>query len=146
MNHQRHLIREAITALLTAGGTAAGTRVFENPYAQRTTFPDLVVTDGAEAQQATSLPAGPARTIERRLFIEVAASVHQSDNYARQRDQLLAEVEVLLAGAAIAGVKSIAPVGFEPDFSTVGERPIAVGRQRFEVLYFTPQGAPATSL
>lgn len=146
MNHQRHLIREAIVALLAAGGTAAGTRVFENPYAQRTTFPDLVVTDQGEPQQATSLPAGPARTIERRLFLEVSASVQQSDNYARQRDQLLAEVEVLMASAAIAGVKSIAPVGFEPDFSAIGERPIAVGRQRFEVLYFTPQGDPATTL
>lgn len=146
MNHQRHLIREALVALLAAGGTAAGARVYENPYAPRDTFPALVVEDLAERQDASSAPFNTGRTVQRRLLLQVSAEVQQSDTYARQRDQLLADVERLLAGAAIPGLKSITPAGFEADFDMGRERPIAVGRQRFELFYATSQGDPATSL
>lgn len=146
MNHQRHLIREAIVALLAAGGTAAGTRVFDHPYDPRETFPALGVVDVTEPQQALSMPAGTDRPIERTLVLEIAAEVQQISQYARQRDQLLADVERLLAGALIAGVKSITPAGYAPLLDVSGDKPIAIGRQRFEILYYTPQGDPATTL
>lgn len=146
MIHARRSIREAIVALLAAGGTAAGARVYDHPYDQRSTFPALSVTDVTEQQQALTMPAGADRVIERGLVFEIAAEVQQTANYARQRDDLLADVEALLAGAAIAGVKSITPAGYAPLLDASGDRPIAIGRQRFEVLYFTPQGNPATTL
>lgn len=146
MNHQRHIIREAIVALLAGAGTAAGTRVYDHPYDPRTSFPALTVEDGVEQQQTQSMPAGPGRPIERTLVLVISAEVQQTANYARTRDQLLAEVESLLASAAIVGVKAITPAGYQPDLNVEGERPIAVGRQRFEVLYYTAQGTPATPL
>lgn len=146
MNHQRDTIREAIVALLAAGGTAAGARVFDHPYDPRTLFPALTVEDVNEQQQPLSMPAGADRVIERTFLIEVGAEVQQVANYARTRGQLLADVERLLAGAAIAGVKSITPAGYAPRLDTTGEQPIAVGRQRFEILYFTPQGDPSATL
>lgn len=145
MNHQRHLIREAIVALLASAGTAASTRVYDTPADPRTAFPALVVEDDGEDQQVTSGFGGLAnRIVERQLRIIVTAEVQQVSTYARARDQLLADVEAALAASSIAGVKSITPAGYMPDLGTTGERPIAVGRQRFDVTYLTPQGSPAT--
>lgn len=146
MNHQRHVIREAIVATLAAGGTAAGARVYDHPYDPRATFPALCIADITEQQQPLSMPAGALRPIERVLVLEITAEVQQTSNYARQRDQLLADVETLLATATIAGVKSITPSGYAPMSDASVERPIAIGRQRFEILYFTPQGNPAATL
>lgn len=156
MNHQRHLIREALVALLAGGGTLAGPRVYDHPYDPRSAFPALSVVDVTEQQQALSMPADVGRPIERVLLLEVTAEVQQVANYARTRDQLLAEVETLFAGATltVTAAKSITPAGYAPGADSIGapsmnvtgDRPIAIGRQRFEILYFTPQGNPATSL
>lgn len=148
MNHQRHVIREALVALLAAGGTAAGTRVYDHPYDPRTTFPALSIVDLGEDQQAESMPADAGRPVERRYTIEVTAEVQQTANYARQRDQLVADVEAIFASASltITACKSVTPAGYTPQLDVTGDRPIAVGRQRFEVLYFTPQGNPSISL
>lgn len=146
MNHQRHVIREAIVALLAAGGTAAGARVYDTPVDVRTTFPALVVEDLGEQQQVYAVAAGGQRPVERLLVISVTAELQQNNAYARARDQLLADVEALLAVASIPGVKNIAPAGYTPDLSNDGERPVAVGRQRFEITYITPQARPDLSL
>lgn len=147
MIHQRHIIREAIVTLLAAAGTAAGTRVYANPYDPRTTFPALCVDDEMEGQAATSFGGGQAnRVIERNLLVVVNAEVQQITDYARTRDQLLADVEAALATAAIPGVKSITPAGYQADLGIVGDRPIALGRQRFEVVYLTTQGNPAITI
>ena len=146
MNHQRHIIREAIVALLAAAGTSASTRVYDTPYDPRTEFPALVVEDDGEDQSVTSFGNGQAsRLIERTLRITVNAEVQQIANYARTRDQLLADVEAALASASIAGVKTITPTGYRSDVSYGADRPIALGRQRFDVLYLTTQGNPATT-
>ena len=146
MNHQRHLIREAIVALLAAGGTSAAGRVYDEPFDVRTTFPALTVWDISEHQDAMTMPADATRTIERKLTLEVRAEIQQVDTPARARDQLLASVESLLSQAGIAAVQSIHPAGYVPERDDSGERPIHVGRQRFEILYYTTQGDPATAL
>lgn len=143
MNHQRHIIREAVVALLAAGGTAAGSRVYDTPTDARTTFPALVVEDLGEQQSANTMPGGPGRPIERKLAIEVTAELQQVANVARARDQLMADVEALLAAASIPGVKWIVPTGYVPESGVAGERPIVIGRQRFEVMYVTTQGDPS---
>jgi hypothetical protein len=147
MNHQRHVIREAIVALLAAAGTIASTRVYDTPSDPRTVFPALVVEDDGEDQQVTSTMGGgmAGRMVERTLRVIVNAEVQQTTNYARTRDQLLAAVEAALAGSAIAGVKAITPAGYQADLNVQGERPIALGRQRFDVVYLTTQGNPATT-
>lgn len=146
MNHQRHLIREAVVALLAAGGTPAGVRVFDEPYDPRAEFPALTVWDITEQQQPVTRHADAGRAIERVLVLEVRAEVQQNATAARARDQLLAHVEALLASAGLAGVKAITPAGYAPQQDHAGEHPITVGRQRFEILYFTAQGDPATPL
>jgi hypothetical protein len=147
MNHQRHVVREAIVALLAAAGTAASTRVYDTPVDPRTEFPALTVEDDGEDQQVTSTFGGnaAARNIERTLRIIVSAEVQQNATYARTRDQLLADVEAALAASAIAGVKVITPTGYRPEITVAGERPIAVGRQSFDVTYITRQGNPAVT-
>jgi hypothetical protein len=145
VNHQRHIIREAIVAALAAGSTPAGARVYDCPTDVRTTFPALVVEDLAEQQSATTLPGGATRIIERMLMIEVTAEIQQTATPARARDQLLADVERVIGGLVIAGVKSIVPTNFAQDRDGAGERPIFVGRQRFEVTYCTPQGDPSVT-
>lgn len=146
MIHQRKVIRQAITALLAAAGTAASTRVYDTPGDPRTSFPALTVEDLGETQQVTSTFGGMAgRMVERSLVIVVSAEVQQNADYAGARDDLLAEVEAALANSAIAGVKVITPTGYQPDTTFAGERPIAVGRQRFDVTYVTTQGNPAAT-
>ena len=145
MNHQRHVIREAIVSLLAAAGTEAGTRVYDTPWDARTVFPALTVEDFGEDQSADTMGSGMAsRYITRTMRININAEVQQVSGYARVRDQLLAAVEAALAGAAIAGVKSITPSGYSADLAAVGEKPIALGRQRFDVVYVTTQGDPST--
>lgn len=149
MNHQRHVIREAIVALLAAAGTTASTRVYDTPYDERTTFPALVVESDSEDQQANESLNLQAtwrnRLVQRTMQIVVTAEVQQTSNFARARDQLLAQVEAALATTAIAGVKSITPTGFKADLSYAANQPIAVGRQRFDVVYTTAQATPAIS-
>jgi len=148
MSHQRHVIREAVVALLAAAGTAAGTRVYDSAYDPRTAFPSLLVEDQGEDQSVVPVySAGRAgRRIDRTLTLTVTAEVQQTTHYARERDALLAQVEVALANAVIAGVKDIAPAGYRPDTSMAGDMPITIGAQRFLVTYSTTQGNPATTV
>ena len=146
MNHQRHVIREAIVALLAAAGTAAGTRVFDHPYDPRETFPALTVEDDSEAQSAMAIHSAVSGPLERNYRFVVTAEVQQSDNAARQRDQLLADVERLLAAASLAGVKSITPLSYQPSQHDSGQKPIRLGHQMFEAIYVTPQGDPSTAI
>lgn len=144
--HARRAIREALVAALAGGATLAGARVFDHPTDPRHQFPALTVFDASEPQNAETMPAGPGRVIARLYLVEVTAEVQQVAGYARTRDDLLAEVEALLAAATLPGVKAITPAGFDAGQYVEGERPICVGRQRFEVLYYTTQGNPAATL
>lgn len=146
MNHARTAIREALVAALAAGGTSAGARVYDHPADVRTAWPALVVEDLGEQHQALTLPGGADRRIERRYEIEVTAELQQTTGYASARDELLADVEAIAVAATLPGIKHIVPTSYLPDMTNVGERPIVIGRQRFEVVYITTQGDPANTL
>jgi len=146
MNHARHAIREALVAALAAGGTSAGARVYDHPSDVRTAWPALVVEDMGERQDAPTLPGGAGRSIHRSYELEVTAELQQVSGYARARDQLLADVERIAVGATLPGAKYIVPTNYMPDMSNAGERPIVIGRQRFEVVYVTTQGDPSTTI
>jgi hypothetical protein len=146
VTHARTAIRQALVAALAAGGTSAGARVYDTPTDVRTAWPALVVEDLGETQSALTLPGGSARRVERRLLLEVTAELQQVSGYAAARDALVADVEAVAVGATLPGAKQIIPAGYAPDLSNAGERPIVVGRQRFEVLYVTTQGDPSTTL
>lgn len=145
MTHQRHVIREAIVAALAAAGTSAGARVYDHPSDPRAAFPSISVFDEGESQSAETFPGGAGRPILRSYSISVNAEVQQTGQYARARDALCADIEAAIAALSIAGVKSIVPAGFVADQETDGERPISVGRQRFNITYYTTQGNPASS-
>lgn len=146
MNHMRHLIREAVVQALLAGGTDAGDQVFDEPYDVRTAPKALTVWDITEPQAPQTRPGGPGCVIERQLLLEVRAEVQATGAAGRARDQLLAQAEAILAAAAIPGIKSIVPAGYAPQDDHDGERAIKVGRQRFQILYYTAQGNPAAAL
>ena len=145
MSHHRHVIREALVAALKAANTAAGQRVYDNPTQPRVGWPAISVFDESEDQQAATMPGGSARTVRRSFVLQAHAEVQAVAAYARQRDQLCADIEAVAATLQVAGVKSIEPAGWAPDLSAESDRPIAIGRQRLLVTYLTPQGNPATT-
>jgi hypothetical protein len=146
VTHHRQVIRAAVAAALAAGATAAGTRVYQHPWDPRVTLPALVVEDDGEQQQSAAIYSGTRRPIERVLLLTVSAELKQSDDYAQARDALVADVERILATAALPGVKSVVPAGYEPEISGSGDKPIVVGRQRFQITYFTSQDDPSVAL
>lgn len=146
MTHHRQTIRAAVVAALAAGGTAAAARVFDTPWNARVELPALVVEDEGEQQRSVAVYSSTKRPIERTLLLLVTVEVRQSDTYAAARDELVADVERIVATAALPGVKAVSPAGYEPDLAMDGDKPIAIGRQRFAVTYFTPQDDPSTAL
>jgi hypothetical protein len=143
--HARTSIREALKAALAAGGTAAGARVYDTPTDERTAWPALVVQGAGEQQSAATLPGGPGRLVERGYRLVVTAELQQVSGYAAALDSLIADVEAIAASATLPGAKSIAPSGYTEETTNVGDRPIAVGRQFFDVTYITTQGNPANT-
>lgn len=146
MAHFRSTIRAGVKAALLAAATLAGTRVQVNPTDDRTTFPALVIEDDAEAHDTRSMHADAGRVIERRYTFAVRCEVQQVAAYDHTRDTLMAQVEAALASVGLVGVKAITPKGADFEQDNTGERPIAVGVQRFEALYYTTQGNPGAAL
>jgi hypothetical protein len=142
--HARATIRSAVVARLAAGATAAGTRVYEHPTDPRTAFPALQVEDIGEQQQVPTRPGGPQRLVERTLLLEVTAELQMAGAYANARDELVADVERLLLETPVPGVREVRPAGYAPE-TAPGERPLAIGRQRFELFYMTTAADPATA-
>lgn len=152
MNHQRKLIRKAIVALLVGADTLAR-EVRDSAYKPRLKFPALLVLSVGEDQQVLSeqgLGAFSDRAIHRVMHLDVIAEVQQNTDAEDVRDDLLGQVEVLLANAAeagsIPGIKDIQPVAMRAEHSGEGEKPIEVGRQRFQITYLTPQADPASAV
>ncbi len=144
--HHRTVIRRAAVRALVAARTAAGGRVFDHPWNEREQLPALVVEDLGEMQEATTLGIGGARVVERRLMLQVSGEIEALDDWAGERDDLMAQVESAMAGLQVPGLKAIVPAGYAADEATRGATPLVVGRQRFEVSYVTPMNNPAAVL
>lgn len=144
MIHARATIRAAVVARLS-GATSAGLRVYDHPTDPRRTFPALVVEDVGEQQSMPTMPGGAQRIVERQLMLDVTAELQQVTAYARERDELVADVESLMLSTPIAGVRNVELMGYTPD-TLPGERPIAIGRQRFSLTYLTTAGNPSVAI
>jgi len=146
VSHLRKSIRKAIVDLLRSSSTLAGPRVHDTAYKPRAAFPALLVLCPGEDQELLSDIGGADRVASRTLHLDISAEVQQVANAEDTRDDLLAQVEALLAAAAaagaITGVRDIQPVGMRVDDGLEGQMPITVGRQRFAVTYFTTTGNP----
>lgn len=144
MIHARATIRAAVVARLS-GATSAGLRVYDHPTDPRRTFPALVVEDVGEQQSMPTMPGGAQRIVERQLMLDVTAELQQVTAYARERDELVADVESLLLSTPIPGVRNVELMGYTPD-TLPGERPLAIGRQRFSLTYMTTAANPSVAI
>jgi hypothetical protein len=144
--HHRTVIRRAAVRALIDANTCAGDRVFDHPWNERDTLPAITLEDLGEFQEAPDYGFERARTIQRRLTLQVSGEVEALDDWAAVRDDLMAQIEAAMAGLQVVGVKQVVPVGYSPDGPNNGARPTLVGRQRFEVTYLTPMNNPAAVL
>lgn len=142
-DHVRKQIRAAAVTALT-GLTTTGTRVKDSPVhpLQETELPGLRVFTPAESSQVLSM--GSTRTRERLVTLMVEACVKSVTGYANSVDLIAKEVEIALdANNTLGGLCTyVEPRGFEEDQDGDGDKPVAVGRMKFEVLYRTRKGAP----
>ncbi len=153
MTHRRKAIRKAIVELLKGGDTLAGLRVLDSAYKPRLSFPALVVLSQGEDQQLLpeqGLGAVGDRAVQRLLHLDVFAEIQQNAGAEDTCDDLLAQVEALIASAAeagdIPGVIDIVPSAMRAESGADGEKPIVVGRQRFAITYLTTQADPGTAV
>lgn len=153
MNHLRKVIRNAVVDLIKAGNTLAGDQVHASTFKPRVRFPALVVLSMGEEQRPVSeqgLGGFGERAFERSMTLDVISEVQQNAGAEDTRDDLLGQVEALLANAMDAGllpgVKNIVPVAMRAEGSSDGEKPIDQGRQRFVITFHTTQADPATAV
>jgi len=151
VNHARKAIRHAVVDLLKAGNTLAGARVLDSAYKPRLAFPSLVVLTMGEDQQLLGDTGSFAdRAVMRVMHLDVSAEVQQNTDPEDTRDDLLGQVEQLLANAAenglLSGIKDIVPGGMRLDTYEEGGKPIVVGRQRYQITYLTTQADPASAV
>ena len=145
-DHLRKQIRSAAVNALTGLATTAA-RVKNSPVnaLQESDLPGLRVFTQGESAQIASM--GSTRKRERTLTLVVEACVKATTGYADTVDLIAKEVEVALdANNTLGGLcAQIEPRAFSEDQDGAGDKPVAVGRIEFEVLYYTRKGAPDTA-
>lgn len=145
-DHVRKQIRDRVKALLT-GLTTTTTNAFASRVRplQDAELPAVLIDTIEPGEIRAGSAFGSGRLIERSLPLTVGVAVKQSDGYQDTIDQIYMEVEVALAGDnTLNGLaKYVMPTG-EPavELSGEGEKPLAIGRMNFEVVYITPLNAP----
>ena len=128
MNHARTQIRQAVTALLKTGNTAAGSNVFETQvYAlEDPKLPAILVYTNQEAleDQTISYP----RTQIRQLSLTVEGYAKANNKVDETTDDLALEIEQLIAADPTLGglIKDSVLNTTETQLSNEGEKPIAV--------------------
>lgn len=146
MAHVRKSIRDAIVAAL--GGLATtGARVFpgRNYPLEDTELPALTVFTDDEQVDIGSLGIG--RTQNRTLDAIVEAHFKDVASLEDKGDTILAEVETALGPSTnLGGAKyaQLARIQFDRDGD--GDKPGALMRMTFKVIYITALGAPTTAL
>lgn len=145
-DHVRKQIRVAAVSALT-GLTTTGSRIKTSPVnpLQDSDLPGLRVFTPGESTEIASL--GSTRKRARTLMLVVEACVKATSGYADTVDQIAKEVEMALdANNTLGGLcAQIEPRSFSEDQDGAGDKPVAVGRMEFEVLYYTRKGAPDTA-
>ena len=141
--HVRKQIRDAAITALT-GLTTTGANVKNSPVypMQDADLPGLRVFTRNESSQ--HLEMGSTRARERSLELYVEACVKATSASTDTVDLIAKEVEIALdANNTLGGLcKYIEPRGFEEDLDGSGEKPVAIGRLKFEVVYHTRKGSP----
>lgn len=142
-DHVRTQIRDAAVSTLT-GLATTGTRVKNSPVhaLQDADLPGLRIFVRTEAAQISSI--GVARKRERLCTLTVEACAKVASGYADTIDTIAKEVEIALDGDNTLGglCAYVEPRAFEEDQDGSGDKPVAIGRMSFEVLYHTQKGAP----
>lgn len=145
-DHLRAQIRAAAVSALT-GLTTSGARVKDSPVhpLQESDLPGLRIFTQAESAEITTM--GATRKRARTLTLVVEACVKAATGYATSVDLMAKEIEVALdANNTLGGLcAQIEPRTFSEDQDGAGDKPVAVGRLEFEVLYYTRKGAPDTA-
>lgn len=144
MTHARATIRDAVQARLLLGATAAGSRIHVHPVDPRTILPAITLVDMGETHAMPSIPGGPQRLVERELLLDITAELQQTGDYATARDDLMAQIEVLMS-QPFAGVRNVELRGYQPE-TQPGEMTLAVGRQRYALTYITTAADPSTAI
>lgn len=145
-DHVRKQIRDAAVTALT-GLTTTTTNVKNSPVhpLQEADLPALRIFTPQESVQLLTM--GSNRKRERLCTLVVEACVKVATGYANTIDTIAKEVEIALdATSTLGGLCTyVEPRGFEEDQDGRGDKPVAVGRMTFEVLYYTRKGAPETA-
>lgn len=145
-NHLLRQIRDNAKTALT-GLTTTGANVFvnrsEEQALQDAELPALRIYVREDDAHIESM--GVTRVYTRTAQLRVEACVKKNATFEDDVYTIAKEVEVALA-AGLAGAKSVDIRKIEIEDDAKGEKPVAVGRLTFEVLYYTANGSPDVAL
>lgn len=145
-NHVLRQIRDqaktALTGLATTGSNAFVNRS-DDQSLQDAELPALLIRVRESDAKISSM--GTGRVYERSAKLEVTACVKQTGAFEDSLFTILKECEIALNSGQIAAKKvDIERIEIEDDAK--GEKPIAVGRFTFDVLFYTALGSPDVAL
>ncbi len=136
MSHRRTQIRDAVAALILAGSTSAGSRVFNSQLTPLwdTEFPAISVY----ARDEESSPLGISPTpLLRKLKITIEIRAQNNSDLDEELDDVALEVEnLMIANPSIGGlVRALGLINTELSSEPQGEKAIGVSRLTYEVHY-----------
>lgn len=144
-----HLLRQirdnaktALTGLSTTGSNVFVNRSDDQPL-QDSELPALRIRVRESTAEIATL--GVTRVYERTAALVVEACVKQNATFEDKITTILKEVEVALA-AGLTGAKRVDIQKIEIEDDAKGEKPVALGRFTFEVLFYTAIGSPDVAL
>lgn len=135
----------AITSLSTTGANVFRDRDTDERPLQSAELPGLVVSDDGEPSEIVTLGIG--RLLQRRMRFMIAAHVKAASGYSSVLNQILKEIEVAFAGAALGGAKwaTLTDVS-NRESSEGGDTPAVRQTFTFEFFYITAHDAPDVAL
>ena len=145
-NHLLRQIRDAAKTALT-GLTTTGSRVYVNrsqdQALQDNELPGLRIYVRQSDAIVSSL--GVTRVFERTCELVVEACVKKNATFEDDCFLIVKEVEIALA-AGLTGAKAVDIRHIEIEDDATGEKPVAVARMTFSVLFYTANGSPDVAL
>jgi hypothetical protein len=145
-NHVIRQIRDnaktALTSLTTTGANVFVNRS-DDQALQDNELPALRIK--VRESDAVVSSMGVGRVYERTCQLIVEACVKQNATFEDVVYTILKEVEVALA-AGVTGAKSVDIAKIEIEDDAKGEKPVALGRFTFHVLFYTANGSPDVAL